>query len=362
LKSIVSPSKVVTAAFSVVFSLGIGAALGQAPATPSDPTPQAPAGARSQAAPPSAPVAPVDPLPPSNPKFFTASSPSVDDVNSFLHQIWGFDPNRLFRVMAIQPTPAPQVTKVVIFVTEKGTDKVQAATFYVTPDGKHAIGEGTGVVPFGPKPFAPIRELLRSNADGAYRGAASKDLELVEFADLQCPHCKEAEATMDQIVKDFPNARVVFQPFPLVGTHPSAFKAAAYGVCVQKQSNDAFFKYADGVFDSQEALTPTTDDTVLKAAVKRAGLDSDVIAACANTQATKDVVNGDIKLAEEAGVEQTPLLSINGRMMPLGGTITYDQIKQIIQFQATLDGVNSGATAETLKPKPVQPKLSDLPK
>ena len=39
---------------------------------------------------------------------------------------------------------------------------------------------------------------------------------LVEFADLQCPHCKEAQGTMDSMVKDFPNARVVFQSFPLV--------------------------------------------------------------------------------------------------------------------------------------------------
>jgi protein-disulfide isomerase len=342
-------------------ALGLGIGTAQTPKiVPPAPAPSAP----TVAAPPAAPAAPADPLPPSNPKFFTASSPTPAEVDSFLHAIWGFDPNRLYRVMAIQPTAAPGVIKVVVFVTEKtaADAKVQAATFYVTPDGKHAIGDGTGVVPFGAKPFEPIRELLRENADGAYRGPASKDLELVEFADLQCPHCKEAEATMDQIVKDFPNAHVVFQPFPLTDIHSSAFKAAAYGVCVQKQSNEAFFKYADGVFDSQAALTPATEDTVLKAAVKRAGLDSDAIAACANTQATKDVVNGDITLAQKAGIEQTPLLSVNGRLLPLGGAIPYDEIKQIIQFQATLDGVNSGATAATLAPKPVQPKLSDLPK
>jgi len=34
----------------------------------------------------------------------------------------------------------------------------------------------------------------------------------------------------------------------------------------------------------------------------------------------------------------------------------------LIQFQATLDGVDSGATAETLAPKPPKPTLQDLPK
>jgi protein-disulfide isomerase len=166
---------------------------------------------------------------------------------------------------------------------------------------------------------------------------------------------------MDQIVKDFPKAHVVFQLFPLVDIHSSAFKAAAYAVCAQKQSNDAFFKYVDGVFETQEGLTPASDDTLLKAAAVRAGLDAPTVAACASSQATKDVVNADIKLAVDAGVQETPTLSVNGRMLPIT-TIPYDTLKRLIQYQATLDGVDSGATAETLAPSPVQPTLSTLPK
>jgi hypothetical protein len=223
-------------------------------------------------------------------------------VNAFLHVIWGYNQSLQWRVMGIQPTAAPGVSKVVVYVTTKAPDaKVNAATFYTTPDGKHAIGEGSGVVPFGATPFADVRELLKEHANGASRGAASKDLELVEFADLQCPHCKEAQTTMDQIVKDFPKAHVVFQLLPLVDIHPSAFRAASYGVCVQQLSNDAFFKFADGVFDTQDGLTLSTQETVLRAAAKRAGLDDAAIAACADTEAIKDIVKADIKLAQDAG-------------------------------------------------------------
>ena len=354
MNSINSQSKSVSClALVAILSLSLPAALGQAAAAPAAQVPSAPS---------AAPSAPVDPLPPADPKFFTSPTPSVETINSFLKQVWGLDPNRLWRVEAVQPTPAPGVIKVTVFVTEKSPDaKVQSATLYVLPDGKHAISAGGGVIAFGAAPFVPLRDQLRAHADGAYRGAAGKDLELVEFADLQCPHCKEAQATIDQIVKDFPKARVVFQLFPLVNIHPSAFKAAAYGVCVRQQSNDAFFKYADAVFDKQDQLTPATDDALLKAAAVSAGLDGDAIAACANTQATKDIVNADIKLAEDAGVDETPLLSANGRLLPLTG-MSYDSLKQLIQYQATLDGVESGATAETLAPAPVQPKLTDLPK
>ena len=350
---------VITAA--LILSLTASAAFAQAAAVPAAPAAQSPAATPNAPAP--APSAPADPLPQTNPRFFTAPTPTVATVNSFLNQVWGSDTNRLWRVEGIQTTPAPGVVKVTVFMTTKDPKaQVQAATFFVTPDGKHAIGaSAAGVVPFGATPFADTRDLLKERANGAWRGAPGKDLELVEFADLQCPHCKEAQSVMDDIVKDFPKAHVVFQLFPLVDIHPSAFKAASFGVCAQKQSNDGFFKFAAGVFETQDGLSPTTDDTLLKAAAKRAGLDSDAIAACAATQATKDLVNADIKLAEDAGVDQTPMLSVNGRLLPIAG-VSYEAIKQLIQFQATLDGVDSGATAETLAPKPEQPKLTDLPK
>jgi protein-disulfide isomerase len=148
---------------------------------------------------------------------------------------------------------------------------------------------------------------------------------------------------MEQLVKDFPNARVVYQSFPLVDLHPFAFKAAAYGYCVQKQKNDAFFVYSAAVFDTQAALTPETGDQTLKDAVTKAGLDPAAIDACAASQATKDQVNASIKLAQDVNVEQTPMLAVNGHLLPLTG-IPYETLKTIVSYQASLDGVSTGAT------------------
>jgi protein-disulfide isomerase len=370
LKSV--PGWVPAAAFVIILSLGTGVALAQAaPAGPAQQAPAAPPSASAAQAPylapPPAPVAkaaPADPLPPADPRSFTAASPTVETVNAFLNQVWGYDPDRLWRVMAIQSTDAPNVSKVIVFIIGKSADaKPQAVIMYVTPDGNHII-QGSTLVYFSATPYAATRDLLKAKATGAARGAAGKDLMLVEFADLQCPYCKVAQATMDQIVKDFPAAHVVFQQFPLADIHPSAFKAAAYGVCAQKQSDEAFFKYAAGVFDTQEALAPATEDTLLRAAAQRAGLDGPAIVACAGTQETKNIVNDDINLAVEAGIDQTPTLVVNGRAIPLD--IPYDTIKQIIVFQAKLDGVATGAFADILAPAAAQPAtpptLNSLPK
>jgi protein-disulfide isomerase len=298
----------------------------------------------------------ADPFPQPNPKFFTAASPTVDTVNAFLKALWGYDTNRIWRVEAIQTTAAPNVSKVVVFVSDKAPGaKVQTTAFFVTPDQKHAVA-GDTVVPFGATPFADLRKELQARADGAARGATSKDLLLVEFADLQCPHCKEAQGTMDQLVKDFPNARVVYQSFPIVDLHPFAFKAAAYGYCIQKQKNDAFFVYSAAVFDTQEALTTEAGDQTLKSAVTKAGLDPAAVDACAATQAIKDQVNASIKLSQDAGVEQTPTLVVNGHPLPLTG-IPYEILKNIVSYQAMLDGVSTGATGPAVGSSSTPPTL-----
>jgi len=331
------------------------ASVGNAQGTAS--VPQAPAAKTPAAAP--APAAPLklyslgsetqaDPFPPVNPKYFTADSPSVATVDSYLKAMLGFDPSRIWRVEAIQKTSAPGVSKVTAMVSERGPNaKVLRAIFFVLPDGKHLIaGDANGVSSFGAEPFAANRALLQAKANGPAEGSASKDLMLVEFADLQCPHCKDAQPTIDKLVKDYPKARFVFQNFPLVDVHPYAFQAAAYGVCIAKKSADEFFKFAQAVYDTQGALLPDTAEQTLKNAATKAGADPTAIAFCAAGDTAKDEVNASIALANELGVDQTPMLSINGRLIGIS-SIPYETLKQLIQFQAELDGVPAAAASPT---------------
>jgi len=314
-----------------------------------DAAPAAPAPQPSAA--PSAPVAPTDPFPPANLKFFTATTPSTTTVDSFLKSIWGFDPNREWRIEGIQKTDTPGVAKIVVYVTSKAPNsKMQALTFFVMPDGKHAIADT--MIDFGAAPFADRAKLMREQATGPSTGPADKAFNLVEFADLQCPHCKDAQETMKKLAADFPKAHIVFQLFPLVAVHPAAFEAAADGICIAKKSNAAFFTYAQAVYDTQEALAGDGATRTLAAAIAKAGQDPAAISACAALPATKDAVNANIKLAEEAGVEQTPTLVANGRPLPLNG-IPYDTLKNMIYFQAKSDGIVLD---------PPQPTLSTLGK
>src|SRR5580700_1592766 len=93
-------------------------------APPPAPTPQAPAAAQapggSSAAAPAAPAETAAPFPPVDPSNFTATSPTKQTVEEFLKAYWGYDSSRVWQVQAIQATPEPGVSHVIVLVKASG--------------------------------------------------------------------------------------------------------------------------------------------------------------------------------------------------------------------------------------------------
>jgi len=328
---------------------------------PAAPTPQAPparqAPAASSAPAPSAPAETAAPFPPVDPANFTATSPTKQTVEDFLKAYWGYDSSRVWQVQAILPTPAPGVSHVIVLVKGNGAGngagaKEQTAqlAFFTLPDGKFLIADS--ILPFGPKPFQAYRDILQAGATGPSQGGASKALEIVEFSDFECPHCKEAQPTIAKLLADYPSAHFVFQDFPLTQIHNEAFKASTHGYCVAKAGgNEAFFKFSDALFENQAGLTAATADATLKDAETKAGQDPVKIAACAATPAAKDAINASLALGAKVGVNSTPTIFINGRGLPAVG-IPYPMLQKIIEFQAQLDGVPLPPAPPAPAPKP----------
>ena len=166
-----------------------------------------PVAASGQAAPPpDAPAAQAQPAGPAGPLFavpdprnFTADKPTVAEVDAFLQATWGYDPNLGWQVEAISKTSVQGIAKVVVSIAQKNNPSQKGSlVFFALPDGSHIISSDE-IVPFGPHPFTESRKTLEAEANGPARGSASKDLLFVEFADFQCPHCKDAQPTVDKL-------------------------------------------------------------------------------------------------------------------------------------------------------------------
>jgi protein-disulfide isomerase len=258
-----------------------------------------------------------------------AGLPSEETVNSFLQQMFGYDRSISWKINSIKPSAAQGLAEVtVILAKEQGQ---QSTVLYVTPDGKHAlVGE---VLPFGPRPFDPAKEQLRTGANGISRGPANAGATIVEFSDLQCPHCKAAQPAVEKLVADEPNARFVFQPFPLP-SHDWAAKAAAYGDCVGRSNSEAFWKFVDAVYNAQSDITQANADEKLTALATQSGVKGADAAACAAKPETKARIDRSIELGKAVGVTGTPTLFINGRKVANIGGTPPEVLKAMVDFAA----------------------------
>ncbi len=259
--------------------------------------------------------------------------PSEDTVNSFLFQMFGYDATITWKVGEIRPSELPGLAEVSIVITNAQGSSPNR--LLVSSDGKHAItGE---ILPFGAKPFDEARGKLEKGVNGAAKGPEKAAVTIVEFSDMQCPHCAKAASTIDQLLAQEPEAHFIFQNFPLP-MHNWAAKAAGYVDCVGRASvgqpaNDAVWKFIQKTFDEQANITEANADEKLKAIATAAGANADEIAACATKPDTKARIEASVALGKSVGVNSTPTLFINGRSVAGGAPV--DVLKKIVDFEAS---------------------------
>ena len=253
--------------------------------------------------------------------------PSEDTVNSFLFQTFGYDPTVSWKVAEIRPSDMPGLAAVAVVITNSQGSSV--SRLLVSSDGKHAIaGE---VLPFGAKPFEDAKIKLEKGVNGPAKGPSKAAVTIVEFSDMQCPHCAKASPQVEQLLALEPDAHFVFQNFPLP-SHDWAEKAAGYVDCVGRDSKDAVWKFIAKTFEEQSNITQSNADEKLKAIATASGANADEVAACAVKPDTKARIEASLALGKSVGVNGTPAVFINGRNS--GGASLEVQRKMVV-FEAS---------------------------
>jgi protein-disulfide isomerase len=255
--------------------------------------------------------------------------PSEATVDSFMQQTFGYEPEVSWKIASIKPAPVPGLVQVdVVLASPQGQ---QISRFYVTADGEHAVvGD---IIPFGAKPFAPMRKILEKGVTGPSRGPKDAPVTIVEFGDLQCPACKTAQPAIEALIAAEANARFVFQNFPLE-MHNWAPKGADYADCVAQASNDAFWKFIAKTYEAQTDITAENADEKLTALADASGVKGADVASCAKTPATKAHVDASIALGKSVNVTGTPTLFINGRSIGNISQVPADTLKGLVDFAA----------------------------
>jgi protein-disulfide isomerase len=137
---------------------------------------------------------------------------------------------------------------------------------------------------------------------------------------------------VEKLLGDNPNARFIFENFPLQ-MHDWAMKAASYGLCVQEQNPQAFWNFVQRVYDSQDSITAATADSTLTTIANGVGVNGQTAATCASKAEIKAKIDQSLELGKQVGVTGTPTLFLNGRKIQNISGTPYQVRSAIAKFQ-----------------------------
>ncbi len=166
----------------------------------------------------------------------------------------------------------------------------------------------------------PANIHLPSNAP--FLGSKDAKVTIIEYADFQCPFCKEFQDKVFPELKtkyiDTGKANFYFQDFSFLGDESQA--AAEAAKCAQDQ--DKFWQYHDLLYASQkqENSGAFSADNLKKFATTL-GLDSTKFTTCVDSHIYKTDVEAETQSGQNYNVTATPTVFINGIRKEGVGTI-----------------------------------------
>jgi len=215
------------------------------------------------------------------------------------------------------------------------------------------------------------------------RGNKDAKVTIVNYDDFQCPFCARMHQTLaTDIMRIYGDkVRIIYKDYPL-SIHPWAIHAAVDANCLNDQSNDAYWSFADNVHlgqgninqypDQKDKRRPLVEqlqmlDKITSEQGSKFKLDSTKLDACVKAQ-NDEAVRASMKEAEKVDVESTPSLFVNGERF--SGAYPLEMMRPIIDRALRSVGVEPppeepAPAATDVKPaesKPADAKKPDAAK
>jgi protein-disulfide isomerase len=246
-------------------------------------------------------------------------------VDAYLRKLFAFGPDVKLAVGEFKETGIPGLLETDIALTI-GEDK-ENVKMWVSKDGKFLLrGELNDM----------SKDMLAENRsrldlkNAPVTGNPNASISIVEFADFECPVCRNLHEAIRGLLPKYPQARLVFKDYPLEQIHPWARTGALAGRCAYEQDPKAFWKLYDKLYDNQDLISAANAWDKMVDYAGQAGLKTDAFKACMTGPEAAAAVDASIANAKLLNVNSTPTLFVNGRRMV--GADPH-QLEQFLQYE-----------------------------
>ena len=275
-----------------------------------------------------------------------AAPPAGPQINKpalikYLRYAEGFTPTVEITVDDPKPSVFPGFYQLTVHLKAGSNEAVR--NYYLTSDGQRVVSGS--IFDLKQSPFVANLQQLNQNGAPA-TGPENAPVQIYVFSDFQCPYCREEAKVLRQgIEKNHAGeVRLIFKDFPLDPIHPWARTAAQAGHCIAAQDEKAFWAFHDWIYEHQPEIKPDNVKDKVMEFVKTQKLDATKLNACLAEPATAAYVNKTVAEGRELGIQQTPTLFVNGRM--LAGALSADQINLLIQMEKEHRGQPMGSNGQ----------------
>lgn len=195
--------------------------------------------------------------------------------------------------------------------------------------------EGDPVEEWSQSPLTQFDLQAGKGAFGDYAlGDPNAPIQIVEFADYECPACKLMHGLMKQLLDKYPGKyHFVFKNYPLDKAcnpemdrdlHEFACTAAFFSRCAGEQGK--FWEANTILFLRDADKGELKAESLLTDGAKEIGIDEAAARECMQSGRYRDRIVQDIKAGSAAGLQGTPSVWVNGKLVTQPGYESFTRI------------------------------------
>ena len=185
---------------------------------------------------------------------------------------------------------------------------------------------------------APVTRFNLQTSGGAFgdysKGDPSAPIQVVEFADYECPACKMMHGVLGGVLERYADkVFFVFKNYPLDQScnaemkrklHEFACVAAFFSRCAGEQGK--FWEANTILFLRDAEKGELTTESLITEGSKEIGVDSAAVSECMSSGRYREKINEDIKAGVEADLQGTPSVWINGKLVSQPSREVFERI------------------------------------
>jgi protein-disulfide isomerase len=171
---------------------------------------------------------------------------------------------------------------------------------------------------------AANRAALVDQAGDPMAGNPAGDVTVVEFFDYQCQYCRRVVPSLQALLAEDQDLKVVFKEFPILGE--ASVTAARAALAARQQ--DRYLPFHLALMSAGDLSLGS-----IMALAESVGLDAERLASDMQSPAVETQLQANLALARELGIEGTPAFVVGDELIP--GAVDKTRLAQLIEEART---------------------------